>query len=83
MSHESGCHIELTTLLVPGYNDSEGETEAMAAWIASMSSDIPYHISRFFGRWKMEDAGPTPVSSVFKAVEIAKRHLKFVYAGNV
>lgn len=83
MSHESGCHIELTTLLVPGYNDSEGETEAMAAWIASMSSDIPYHISRFFGRWKMEDAGSTPVSSVFKAVEIAKRHLKFVYAGNV
>lgn len=83
MAHESGCHIELTTLLVPGYNDSEGETEAMAAWIASMSSDIPYHISRFFGRWKMGDADPTPVLSVFKAVEIAKRHLKFVYAGNV
>lgn len=83
MAHESGCHIELTTLLVPGYNDSDNEIEAMAAWIAGIDVEIAYHISRFFGRWKMASASPTKVSSVLNAVEIAKRHLKFVYAGNI
>lgn len=78
-----GCHLELTTLVVPGCNDNAEELEAMAKWIASLSPEIPYHLSRFFPRWKMTDKEPTQVDAIWQAVELAKRHLTYVYAGNV
>ena len=49
------CHVELTTLIVPGENDSDAEMREMAGWISSLSPEIPLHVSRFFPRWRMDD----------------------------
>ena len=76
------CHVEVTTLIVPGMNDREGEIDALAAWLASFGRDIPYHVSRFFPCHRMADAAPTPVRTVNRLAEVARRHLDFVYTGN-
>lgn len=77
------CHVEVTTLIVPGRNDSEEEMEALSSWLASVNPDIPLHITRFFPRYRMSDASPTEVNSVLQLTDIARRHLKYVYAGNI
>lgn len=76
------CHVEITTLIVPGENDSEEEIEALSNWIANINPEIPLHISRFFPRWKMYDKEATPVNKVYHLAEIARKHLKYVYEGN-
>lgn len=80
------CHVELTTLIVPGLNDSDQEMEEMSAWIASLmggrGKDIPYHISRFFPRYHMEKAEPTDIGKIMHLAEIARKHLHHVYMGN-
>lgn len=75
-------HVELTTLIVPGENDSDGEMEALAAWVSSVSPEIVLHVTRFFPNWKMTDRGPTDVNQVYHLAQIAGRHLKYVYTGN-
>lgn len=75
-------HVEVTTLIVPGENDSEEEMEELSGWLAGLSSEIPLHITRFFPRWKMKDKEPTPVRQVYHLAEIARRKLKYVYEGN-
>ena len=77
------CHVEVTSLIVPTMNDSPEAMEREAAWLASISENIPLHISRFFPRYKVTNLPPTPVKKIFELVEVAKRRLKFVYAGNV
>lgn len=77
----AGCHVELTTLIVPGENDGE-ELEAMVSWIADTDPSIPLHITRFFPRWHMTDKDPTPVETIYQTVRMAKEKLKYVYAGN-
>lgn len=81
LSHER-CHVEITTLVVPGKNDSDEEMESLSSWLASLDPTIPLHISRFFPRYKMLDSSPTPVSTVYRLCEIARRHLRYVYEGN-
>ena len=76
------CHVEVTTLIVPTMNDSPEDMNSEAAWLASISKDIPLHISRFFPRYKVTNLPPTPVQKIYELVEVAKRHLNFVYAGN-
>lgn len=76
------CHVEVTTLLVPGRNDSEEAVEAEARWLASLSPDIPLHLSRFFPRYHAQAFGPTPVETVHRLCEVARRHLRYVYSGN-
>ena len=76
------CHVEVTTLVVPGMNDSVEEIGDIAAWIGSLSRDIPFHISRFFPRWVMADREATPVDTVYALAETAKQHLQYVYTGN-
>lgn len=76
-------HIELTTLLVPGFNDSEAEMRAECEWIASISSAIPLHLSRFFPRHRMKNAVPTPVETILRLSKIAKEYLTYVYTGNI
>ena len=76
------CHLEVTTLVVPGENDSEGEMDALARWLASVDPDIPLHVSRFFPRHRMADRSPTPVATVYRLAERAREHLRFVYTGN-
>ncbi|MBP5624315.1 MAG: AmmeMemoRadiSam system radical SAM enzyme [Lachnospiraceae bacterium] len=76
------CHVELTTLIIPGENDSEEETDALSHWISELDPEIPLHISRFFPRFHMTDRDATPVEKVYKLKEVARRHLKYVYTGN-
>ena len=84
------CHVELTTLIVPGENDSEEEMRDMTSWIAGLKdaagrpcgTDIPLHISRFFPRFHMMDRPPTEVRHVYHLAEIAREKLKYVYTGN-
>lgn len=76
------CHVEVTTLLVPGENDSEAEIRALARWLGSVNPDIPLHLSRFFPRYRMGDRGPTEVEAVYRLAETAREYLTFVYTGN-
>lgn len=76
------CHVELTTLIVPGENDSKEEMEQEAAWIASLSPEIPLHVSRFFPRYQMTDRKATEVRQVYRMKQIAEKYLKYVYTGN-
>lgn len=76
------CHVELTTLIVPGENDSEGQMEQLAAWVAGVDDKIPLHVTRFFPRWKMTDRPPTKVETVCRLADVAGRHLKHVFTGN-
>lgn len=78
------CHVELTTLIIPGENDSEEEMREMTGWIAGLDGkgEIPYHVSRFFPRFHMTDRTATDVGKVYRLVEVAKEKLKFVYTGN-
>ncbi len=82
--HDSGIWIEITTLLIPGENDSQAELRDIAAFIKSVSADIPWHISRYYPRYQYDKAPPTPVKSLEAARNIGlSEGLKFVYTGNV
>lgn len=76
------CHVEVTTLIIPGENDSEEEMEALSKWLAGINPEIPLHISRFFPRWKMQDLEATPVKKVYRLAEVARGNLKYVHEGN-
>ena len=76
------CHVELTTLIVPGENDSEEEMEKEASWIASLDPETPLHISRFFPRHHMTDREATEIETVYRLKRIAEKYLKYVYTGN-
>ncbi|MBQ6478497.1 MAG: AmmeMemoRadiSam system radical SAM enzyme [Erysipelotrichaceae bacterium] len=78
------CHVELTTLIIPGENDSVEEMKAMTAWIASLENgrDIPLHVSRFFPCFHMTDREATDVKKVYELAETAREQLKYVYTGN-
>ena len=76
------CHIELTMLIVPGMNDTEDEMREVTSWIAGMSEEIPFHISRFFPRYNMIDKEPTDVGKIYMLADIAREKLKYVYTGN-
>lgn len=80
-----GWWVEVTTLLIPGRNDSDEELKAMAAFIRNdLGPDAPWHISRFRPMFRLTDAPPTPLSSLERAVAIGRAEgLRFVYAGNV
>lgn len=75
------CHVEVTTLIIPGEN--EDDAAELAAWIASLDPAIPLHLSRFFPRYKYSDRAPTPRETVFRLTEIAKKYLENVFAGNL
>ena len=76
------CHVEVTTLLIPRENDSEEEIRELARWLASISSEIPLHLSRFFPRYRMLDRPPAPVEQVCRLAETARGYLSYVYTGN-
>ena len=76
------CHVELTTLIVPGENDSEAEIKELAAWVASVNPRIPLHITRFFPMWKMTDRDATDIGRLYALVEAARGSLEYVFAGN-
>ncbi len=73
------CHIEINTLIIPGENDSESEINELAQWLSSVNAEIPLHISRFFPRWKMTNKDATPVKTIYRLAETARKHLQYVY----
>ena len=82
LAAEPTCHLEVTTLVVPGVNDSDAEMDALAAWLASVDPETTLHVSRFHPAWHMRDRGATPVAVVYHLAEVARRHLPHVYTGN-
>ena len=84
------CHVELTTLVVPGENDSEGEMRELSGWVAGLQdvyggkpgSEIPLHVSRFFPRYRMADREATKAAKVLELAGVAQRKLRYVYPGN-
>lgn len=87
LAADPACHLEVTTLVVPGMNDTEEEIDAMARWLASLDegrgrNTVTYHVTRFFPRWRLTDRGPTPVDAVYRLADVARRHLEHVYTGN-
>jgi len=82
---ETDVWTEITTLLIPGKNDSDAEIEAECKWIAeNLGSDVPLHFTAFHPDWKMRDVPATPPSTLTRAREIALRAgLRYVYTGNV
>ena len=84
------CHVELTTLVVPGENDDERIFREQCEWISSLKNkngdvigtDIPLHISRFFPHFHMMDKRPTNVGLIYHFAEVARANLKYVYTGN-
>jgi pyruvate formate lyase activating enzyme len=76
-------HLEVTTLIIPGENDSEEEIRELARWLASIRRDIPLHLSRFFPRHKYADRNPTDVMRLKRLAETARSELEHVYLGNV
>jgi len=82
--HEAGIWIEITTLVIPGENDSDDELQNIARFIRSVDENIPWHISRYFPRYQYDKAPPTPVKTLDRARGIGlSEGLRFVYTGNV
>jgi pyruvate formate lyase activating enzyme len=76
-------HVEVTTLIIPGKNDSLEEMAKLAKWLSDIAPEIPLHISRFFPAYQMLDCQPTPIETIYKLADIARNYLKYVYEGNV
>lgn len=76
------CHVEITTLVVPGISDDEGELRELVDWVAELGEDVPLHLTRFFPRFKMTDREATDISLLHRFAEIAGEKLKYVYIGN-
>lgn len=85
LKQETSVWFEITTLLIPGKNDSDDEIHAMSQWIIqNLGPDVPVHFSAFHPDWKMQDIPATPASTLSRAREIAKSHgIHHVYTGNV
>ena len=76
-------HVELTTLVVPGENDSEEEIAALSAWVAGVDPGIVLHLSRFFPHAYALDKQPTDKGQLLRLCQVAGRHLKYVIPGNI
>lgn len=79
----SDCWLELTTLLIPGLNTSEGEIELLTSFITETDPEIPWHVSRFFPHYHVEDREPTDTGMIRNVLDLAERKgIKYVYGGN-
>ncbi len=84
LMHELGVWVEVTTLIIPGLNDSPEELRDIAKFIKSVSPTIPWHVTAFYPTYKMLDREPTPVATLHKAREIGiEEGLHYVYEGNI
>lgn len=84
MAHQAGMWVEVVTLVIPNYNDSNEELWDTARAIMQVSRDIPWHVTAFHPDYKMEDRGATPPATLLRAAEIGQEAgLNYVYAGNL
>jgi len=82
--HTMGVWVEVTTLLIPGLNDSPDELQRLAAFLAAISPDMPWHVSRFHPAYRLQNVPSTPVSTIETALRIGKEQgLHYVYGGNI
>lgn len=80
--YKSGVLVEVTNLVIPGRNDNEQDFDAMCGWLASISRDIPLHLSAYFPAYKSKER-PTDPETIINMKKIAEKHLNYVYAGNL
>lgn len=78
----SACHVEVTTLIVPGHNDGKKEMDELTKWLASVKSSIPLHLSRYFPMYRMKEE-PTPAETLKNLKKAAESNLEYVYIGNL
>ena len=85
LKHETDVWFEITTLLIPGKNDSERELEEMTQWVVQhLGPDVPLHFTAFHPDWKMLDIPPTPSATLTRARDIAMNNgVRYAYTGNV
>ncbi len=85
IKHETAVWLEITTLLIPGHNDSDEEIDAMTKWVVSeLGPDVPMHFTAFHPDYKMMDVPPTPPQTLTRARDIAmKNGVRYAYTGNV
>jgi len=85
IKEETRVWLEITTLLIPGENDSEAEIDALSSWIREhLGADVPLHLSAFHPAWKMSDKPSTPPNTLYRARDISRRNgLHYVYTGNI
>jgi pyruvate formate lyase activating enzyme len=82
--HQMGFWLEIVTLLIPGFNDSDDEVRRLAEFLAGVSPDIPWHVTAFHKDYKMHDPANTTPEMLVRAAEIGKQAgLRYVYAGNL
>jgi pyruvate formate lyase activating enzyme len=79
-----GIWLEVTTLIIPGLNDSEAELKELAQFLVGLGTETPWHVSRFHPAFRLSDRGPTPVETIRRARQIGlEAGLHYVYTGNV
>lgn len=83
LASQPDCHVEVTTLVVPGLSDDEGQIDAASEWLAGLDQEIPYHLTRFFPQYRMSEAKPTSIELLHRLQNVAQQHLKTVLLGNV
>jgi pyruvate formate lyase activating enzyme len=85
LKHQTRVWFEITTLLIPGQNDSEAELEAMTQWVVEhLGPDVPHHFTAFHPDWKMTDIAHTPPSTLSLARQIARKNgIRYAYTGNI
>ena len=76
------CHVEVTSLIVPGFNDSPEEMEAQCRWLAQIDPSIALHVTRFFPAFRCTQLEPTPRDDIYRLRDVAHAHLQWVYTGN-
>jgi pyruvate formate lyase activating enzyme len=82
--HETGVWLEIVTLLIPGFNDSQDEIERLTSFVAGVSPDIPWHVTAFHKDYRMNDPDNTTPGMLLNAAKIGQRNgLRYVYAGNL
>ena len=82
--HEQGIWLEVTTLIIPGHNDSDEELEAIGRFLSGISPDIPWHVSAFYPTYLLTSAPPTPAATLRRARKIGQAAgLRYVYIGNI
>ncbi len=75
------CHVEVSTLIVPGWNDSDAEMEAMADWLSWVSYTLPFHVTRYFPHYRMQEPA-TDVIRIQELAEVARKYLQNVFVEN-
>jgi len=79
---KAGVHLEITNLLIPGWNDGDDDLRLLTDWVAGLNPDIPLHLSRYFPQYKFT-APETPAATMIKAYGITRERLNYVYLGNI